>query len=465
MTKPIDNILRRLSEHLAGGLSRPGDARYAAANTIWSSVVKRTPHAVAHCRTAPDVRAAIRAARDSGLPLSVRGGGHDWAGRALCDGIVIDMSGKRDVVFRASNQSVRVGGGATASDVVGLTDTLGLAPVAGSVGAVGMAGLTLGGGYGALIGRFGLTLDNLLSAEVVLADGRIVTASEDSEPDLFWALRGGGGNFGVVTGMCHKVHRLPSVQTGLLLYPLSEARTVLKHCAEVSALAPDALTVQVGFAAGPNGPVVIVAPTWCGDREIGEAHLAPFSRLGARHIGKTQVMSYGTSVTLYDSHITDGRRTFVETCSLASLGNRSIDVIADAAQRAVSTGCTLITHEFKGAASKVPVEATAFGLRRDHVVVEILVGCAGTSSDLSVERHRRWAQITRKPFEPLALPGGYPSLLGADDGALVAQSYGPNAGRLLAIKGRYDPENVFASAIPLPRDHGMAALNEKAASY
>ena len=153
------------------------------------------PRVVVHCRTPEDVQSAIRAARDCDLPLSVRGGGHDWAGRALCDGIVIDLSGMRDVIVDRDNRSARISGGARASDVLTATDPLGVAAVAGAVGSVGMAGFTLGGGYGALIGRFGLALDNLLAAEVVLADGHIVTANHDKEEELFWALRGGGGNF------------------------------------------------------------------------------------------------------------------------------------------------------------------------------------------------------------------------------------------------------------------------------
>ena len=180
-------------------MSRPGDDRYAAATAIWAKPVGPKPRAVAHCRTAQDVQSAIRAARDCDLPLSVRGGGHDWAGRALCDGIVIDLTAMNDVTLSPDNRSARISGGARASDVFAVTDPRGLAVVTGSCSSVGMTGLTLGGGYGSLIARFGLALDNLLAAEVVLADGRIVTASLNNEQELFWALRGGGGNFGVVT--------------------------------------------------------------------------------------------------------------------------------------------------------------------------------------------------------------------------------------------------------------------------
>src|ERR1700738_647465 len=185
MTDLIERTLRRLGGQLPGRVSRSGDDRYAAATAIWPKPVGRMPRAVVHCRTPEDVQPAIRAARDCHLPLSVRGGGHDWAGRALCDGVVIDLSGMNGVVVGADNRAARISGGARVSEVVAVTDPLGLAPVAGSFGGVGMAGFTLGGGYGALIGRFGLALDNLLAAEVVLADGRVVTADQDKDQELF----------------------------------------------------------------------------------------------------------------------------------------------------------------------------------------------------------------------------------------------------------------------------------------
>jgi FAD/FMN-containing dehydrogenase len=232
MTDFIETTFRRLSARLPGRVSRPGDNGYAAATAIWAKPVGRMPRAVIHCRAADDIQAAIRAARECQLSLSVRGGGHDWAGRALCEGIVIDLSGMKDVIVHPGNRTVQISGGARASDVLAMTDPLGLAAVTGSCSAVGMAGLTLGGGYGALIGRFGLALDNLLAAEVVLADGRIVTAKHDSEEKLFWALRGGGGNFGVVTAMEHQLHKLPGIRSGMLRFPFAEAKAVLEGCAE-----------------------------------------------------------------------------------------------------------------------------------------------------------------------------------------------------------------------------------------
>jgi FAD/FMN-containing dehydrogenase len=403
MTDPIEKTFRRLGEQLPGRLSMPGDDSYAAATAIWAMPVGRMPRAVVHCQTPEDVQSAIRAARDGHLPLSVRGGGHDWAGRALCDGLVIDLTGMNRVAVGPDDRTARISGGARAADVLTVTDPRRVAAVTGSAGAVGMAGLTLGGGYGPLIGRFGLALDNLLAAEVVLADGRIVTAKYDSEEELFWALRGGGGNFGVVTAMHHRLHDLPGVRSGMLIYPSSEAKAVLERCADFAASAPDDLTVQVGFVVGPDGaPVVLIVPTWCGPPGEGEARTAPFLELGTLLAGAAKATSYAASLTAFDAYIVNGLRIFMETCWLPALDSRSIDVLIQAMETAVSPGCAIVTHEFKGAASRVPVEATAFGLRRDHVLIEIL--------------------------------------------ATVPEA-----------KRHYDPDNVFRSAIPLPASQAMAA--------
>jgi FAD/FMN-containing dehydrogenase len=457
MTDPIESTFHRLGEQLPGRLSMPGDDRYAAATAIWAKPVGRMPRAVVHCRTPEDVQVAIRAARDRDLPLSVRGGGHDWAGRALCDGIVIDLSGMNGVVVGSDDRSTRISGGARASDVVAVTDPLRVAAVTGSAGAVGMAGLTLGGGYGPLIGRFGLALDNLLAAEVVLADGRVVVAKHDNEEELFWALRGGGGNFGVVTAMHHRLHSLPSVRSGMLIYPFAEAKGVLERCADLAASLPDDLTFQLAFAAGPAGtPVVLIAPTWCGRPEEGEARVAPFLKLGTLLAGAVDVKSYGASLTAFDAHIVNGQRTFMETCWLPALDGGSIDVFIQAMETAVSPGCAIVTHEFKGAASRVPVEATAFGLRRDHVLVEILAAFVDRSDKLEEQRYHQWTQATLQAFSAMALPGAYPNLLAGSDADRVAKSYGCNVQRLIKAKEHYDPDNVFCSTIPLPvrQDNG-----------
>jgi FAD/FMN-containing dehydrogenase len=451
MTDFFETTFRRLGAQLPGRVSRPGDNAYAAATAIWAKPVGRMPRAVVHCRTAEDVRAAIGAARDCELSLSVRGGGHDWAGRALCDGIVIDLSGMKDVAVSRDDRTAWIAGGARASDVLAVTDPLGLAAVTGSCGAVGMAGLTLGGGYGALTGRFGLALDNLLAAEVVLADGRIVIARHDSEAELFWALRGGGGNFGVVTAMQHRLHDLPSIRSGMLLFPFAEAKAVLEGSVEIAASAPDELSAQLGLAFGPDGtPVVMIVPSWCGRPEEGEARLAPFFRLGTPLANTVSAMPYGGRLAIFEPFIVNGRRTFMETCWLPRLDGASIAAVIQAIAAAPSPGSAIFTHEFRGAASRVPVEATAFGLRRDHVLVEIMTWLDDGTDKQEEERHRQWALTARRALDVTALPGGYPNLLGPGDPDRAVKSYGPNAERLSRAKQQYDPTNVFCSAIPLP---------------
>jgi FAD/FMN-containing dehydrogenase len=389
----------------------------------------------------------------------VRGGGHDWAGRALCDGIVIDLSGMRSVLV-GSDGAARISGGARAADVLAVTHSLGLAAVTGSVGAVGMAGLTLGGGYGPLIGRFGLALDNLVEAEVVLADGRIVLANDADEPELLWALRGGGGNFGVVTAMRCRLHALTSVRSGLLIYPFSEAKEILDRCAEIAAAACEELTFQLGFVFGPGGaPVVIIVPTWAGAPEEGEARLAPFLRLGTLLANTVTSMAYAAALTIFDPYLVYGQRELMETCWLPALDGRSIERLIEAAETSVSPGCAIFTHEFKGAGSRVPMDTTAFRLRRDHVLVEILATFANGSDGLAEQRHRQWARAARESFNATALPGGYPNLLAGDDLDRVAKSYGGNANRLVKAKRRYDPDKVFRS-IPLPVTAARAGAHD-----
>jgi FAD/FMN-containing dehydrogenase len=451
MADRIQSVFLRLEQRLLGRLSKPRDDRYAAATAIWAKPIGPMPRAVAHCRTAQDVQSTIQAARECDLPLSVRGGGHDWAGRALCDGIVIDLTAMNDVTLSPDYRVARIPGGACASDVFTATDPRGLAMVTGSCSSVGMTGLTLGGGYGSLIARFGLALDNLLDAEVVLADGRIVTASHSNEQDLFWALRGGGGNFGVVTAMRHRTHDLPSVHSGLLLFPFAEARAVLEGCIDIMSTAPEELTVQLGLVGGPDGvPLTMVAPTWSGPPEQGEARLAPFLGLGTVVINTLTATAYGSSLAIFDSFLATGQRVFMDTCWLPALDSQSIEVFISAMATAASPGSALITHEFRGAASRVPVAATAFGLRRDHVLVEILASFTDRSEPRDEHRHRRWVQTTLQAFDGLALPGGYPNLLGSGDTDRASESFGPNAERLAKVKRHYDPENVFHSAIPLP---------------
>ena len=450
MTDP-NTTIAKLSRTLPGRVSIPGDARYAAAIATWAKV-DVVPAAVVTCRSVADVQGAIAAARNANLPLSVRGGGHDWGGRALCDGVVIDLSEMREVTIATDRRTALIQGGARARDVISAIDPLGLAAVTGSCGGVGMTGLTLGGGYGPLIGLQGLALDNLLEAQVALADGSVVSANTTENRELFWALRGGGGNLGVVTEMRCKLHDMPSVHAGVLIYPMSEAKGVLTQAAALAASMPDEFSVQLGIAAGPDGGfTVLVAPVWCGASDESERQLAPFLKLGTLLAGGVERKLHSALLSMFDAMIVDGLRVHIETCSLDALDSNSIDTLVTAMGNAVSPGCVILTHEFKGAACRVAADATAFGLRRAHILIEVMTMFPEPDDIRVTQRHVAWARQTRETFTS-ALPGGYPNLLGRDDPARAAASYGGNAARLIKAKRRYDPDNVFSSAIPLPPD-------------
>src|ERR1700733_655365 len=249
---------------IEGRIILPDDDAYRSARQLWNGAINCRPSVIAICESTEDVRAAVHIAQAHQLPLSVRGGGHDWAGRALRhDGLVIDLSAMRQVSVNATARVAPVAGGAQASDVIAAAAPHGLAAVTGNCGAVGMAGLTLGGGYGPLSPRYGLALDNLLEAEIVLADGRCIVTNSSEDPDLYWALRGGGGNFGVVTAMRVRLHPARELLAGLILFPWSEAETTLNRYAELTVSAPDELAVTVGVLSAPDGtPMLFFAPVW-----------------------------------------------------------------------------------------------------------------------------------------------------------------------------------------------------------
>ncbi len=424
----------------------PADDGFDAALRVWNAGVTRRAVAVARCRSVAEVRAAVLAAREVQLPLSVRGGGHDWAGRAVRDGgVVLDLSGLRDVSVDAADSSVTVGGGALVGDVTGALREHGLAVPTGTVRSVGMAGLTLAGGYGPLCGRYGLALDNLVRAELVLADGTTVTASADEEPELFWAVRGGGGNFGVVTALTYRAHELPTVLAGMILYPLAQARQVLRGYRELVATAPDELTVMAGFLPTPDGPVVFVCPLWSGaEPATGERLLDGLGRLGDPVLRQVGASAYHDALGMFDGAMVAGNHYRLGTRWLADMSEGAAEVLLDAAQRSGSPYSALSTHHFHGAATRVGPGDTAFWPRTDHILVEVVAAWAPGSAP---EPHHAWVDRTVAGLEPLALPGGYPNLLGPEEADRIPASYGDNYGRLLAAKRRYDPDAVF-SAVP-----------------
>ncbi|WP_343951665.1 FAD-binding oxidoreductase [Nonomuraea longicatena] len=423
---------------------------YTAAVSLWNAAVGHRPVVVVRCADVADVQAGVRVAREFGLPLSVRGGGHDWAGRALRDGgLTLDLSGMREVGIDPDRRHAVVGGGATAGDVLAAAEPFGLVAATGTIGSVGIVGLTLGGGYGPLAGRAGLAVDNLIGAQVVLADGSVVEADAEREPDLFWALRGGGGNFGVVVSARIRLHAVPSVVTGLVLYPWTQAERVFDGLREVLPAAPDELTVQSAVGAGPDGePAVMILPTWSGAAGAGDGPLRALSRLGTPSAVRLDTGPLAPAIAARDAMFPSGRHVAMGTRSVRELRPEVVAALVQYGAALPSPLSALSLHHFHGAAARIPVSGTAFASRDPHLMIELI---AVRPDAADGEAHRRWVESASEALAPHALPGGYPNLLGPDDTTQIAHAYGPNAARLLKIKTTVDPDAVF-SAIPLPTE-------------
>ena len=348
----------------------PGDELYEKGCRVWNGAVHRRPAIIAFCRQPEDVQAAVRAARRHGLPLSVRGGGHDWAGRALRDGgLVIDLTGMRDVAVDPQALVATVAGGARAKDVAVAAGAHNLVAAMGNCGTVGMTGLSLGGGYGPLSGTCGLAADNVLGAEIVLADGRRMTTGPDAEPDLLWALRGGGGNFGVVTSLRVRLHPARDMLAGSVVYNWNEASAVLRRYASFAATAPDELGLSVGAMSGPNGePVIMVVPLWNGDRRRGERAMEDVRAFGAPLSAEVGPATYADLLAQFDAWVeaADGCHWALRTRSLPALTAGAADAIIAAKARATSPYCAVFWHHFHGAATRMAPDGAAFGQRREH---------------------------------------------------------------------------------------------------
>jgi FAD/FMN-containing dehydrogenase len=313
-----------------------------------------------------------------------------------------------------------------------------------------MVGLTTGGGYGPLTSRYGLALDNLLAAEVVLADGRFVHCDERENADLFWALRGGGGNFGVVASIRVRLHPIRQVLAGMMLFPWSKASSVLRGYSELIADAPNELSILSGMLSAPDGsPVVLLAPMWIGEASRGEELIAVLRQLATPVVDKVGPMNYLQWLSMFEAAAPVGRHYTAQNRSLAALSPKVISTLVAGGQQKSSPFSAIILHDFRGAPTRVPLAATAFGLREEHFMVEIIATWEPTVED-DGENHREWARTLSENLARHALPGGYPNMLGPDDYEQTAHAYGANAGRLQQLKRLFDPDGVFTSAISLP---------------
>jgi FAD/FMN-containing dehydrogenase len=440
-------VVDRLAQAVSGCVHLPGSDEYRTGVRIWNGAVTARPAAVARPRSAHDVQQVVGVAAEQNLPITVRGGGHDWAGRALNDGgVVVDMSAMRRVDIDSVVRVADVQGGATIDDVVRAAEPYGLTAPAGTHGDVGMVGFTLAGGHGPLNGITGLGLDNLVEAEVVLADGRLVTANANSEPDLFWALRGGGGNFGVVTRIRVRLHPLATMTTGVLLYPWEQAADVLRGFDAMVPSMPDELTVVSGVVSGPDGgPAVILAPTFMGNPETASSWVGELRRLGEPAVEQVAPISPTERLHLLDDIMPLGRHYEIRTANVATLSSAVIDALMHAASTRESPFSAVGIHHFHGASTRVGAADTAFGVRTPHFVLEVIA--AWEPGEGAV--HQQWAQALYASVLPDALPGGYPNLIGPAQRSQADAAYGPNAARLLAVKRQWDGATRF-TATPLP---------------
>ncbi len=431
-------------ERFRGRLVSDTDAGYDESRRVWNAMIDKRPALIAHCTGAADVIAALGFARERGLRVAVRGGGHNVAGLSTCDdGMVIDLSAMKGIRVDSASLTVRAEPGLRWVEFDHETQAFGLATTGGTVGDTGIAGLTLGGGFGWLAGKYGMTIDNLLSADVVTADGQLLTASADQNHDLFWAIRGGGGNFGVVTSFEYALHPVgPVITGGGVFHELHDAREVLRLYREFYASAPDEVTCYAGLLPSPHGPVVAVAAAHCGSLKDGERALAPLKDFGSPVHDRLGPLPYVVQQSLLDQLMPTGVQNYWKADYVKGLSDDVIDAAVGAYARTPSPRSLMLFIPVNGAAGRVPADATAFPHRDGSAVAVGIYALWDDPADN--DENVEWARETWSAIQPFASGGVYVNDLSEDEGDdRVRTAYGSNYGRLARIKAAYDPDNVF----------------------
>lgn len=425
-----------------GEVFEPPDVGYNQARQIWNASVSKHPRVIARCSGVADVIEAVNFGRSNHLLTAIRGGGHNVGGRALCeDGLVIDLSRMRSVFVDNVTARVRVQGGATLGDIDRETHVFGLAVPCGIVPKTGIGGLTLGGGVGWLIRKYGMSIDNLLSAQMVTADGRVLTASASENDDLFWALRGGGGNFGIVTSFEFQARAVSTVLGGLLLYPRQMAFDVIRHFRDYMASAPDELTAYAALLHGPDGsPLVGVIPCYCGDVADGERVLQPLRKFGSPMVDGIQAMPFPAMQSLLGPSFPDGNHNYWKSTLQKELSDDAISAIVEHANRLQSPLSLVALEYYGGAAGRVASEATAFPHR--NLPWDILF-LAQWTDPAQTNIHRDWARSGEEILRPFSENAHLLSALDVESEDVIKTAFGPNLQRLVAIKKKYDPANFF----------------------
>jgi FAD/FMN-containing dehydrogenase len=439
-----DETVDAFRSRLRGQFLQQGEPDYDAARQVWNAMVDRRPALIARCAGAADVVTAVRFAREQGLAISVKGGGHSVAGKAVCDdGLMIDLSHMDGIRVDSVRRTARAEGGVTWGAFDRETQAFGLATTGGIVPTTGVGGLTLGGGLGYLMRRFGLACDNLLSADVVTADGELLTASQEEHPDLFWGLRGGGGNFGVVTSFKYQLHPVgPTVLGGFVFHPFAQAQEVARFYREFTAAAPDELTTYLAFATSPDGdPVAAFIVCYSGPVQTGETVIKPLRDFGSPLADTISPLPY-TEVQAFGAPLyPPGRLNYWKSNFLDDLSDEAIAVLIAQFAAVPSPLSAVAIEHLGGAVARVDPEATAFGDRSAPYSVVITGEWVDPAAS---QRNIQWVRDCWQALQPYAKETVYINYLDAGDDARVQSAYRPQTyQRLAALKQQYDPDNVF----------------------
>ena len=438
-----DASIEELGSGFHGTLIGPADPGYDAARKIWNASIDRHPGLIARCSGVADVVQAVRFARAHDIPVAIRGGGHNVGGRALCDsGMVVDLSGMKAVLVDPERRTALVQAGATLGDVDRETHAYGLAVPLGVVSRTGVAGLTLGGGVGWLVRKYGLTCDNVLSFQLVTAEGELVTASAIGNPDLFWALRGGGGNFGVVTSFLYRAYPLSSVLGGLIVYRRDQAGAVLRNFRDFVATTSDELTAYAALITAPDGtPAVAVVACHCGEPAAAERELEPLRRFGTPLVDAIQRLPMPAMQKLLDDAFPNGTHNYWKSTFVTGLDDGLIDAIVEHANRARSPLTAVVLEFYGGAASRIGPSDTAFAPRQPRFDVGIM---AQWTDPAEAGEHTAWARALFDAVQPRSSGGVLLNFLGEQEPPdAIRAAFGDNYPRLREVKRQYDPTNFF----------------------
>ena len=436
------SAVKEMQQIFDGKILIEGDDNYETARKIWNGMIDRKPAIIAQCINSNDIIQAVKFARNHDWLVSVKGGGHNVTGNAVCDnGIMIDLSLMRSVTVDPDKQVAEVQTGATWGDFDNATQKYGLGCTGGLISTTGVAGLTLGGGVGWLVRKHGLSCDNLLAAEIVTADGSLLQLSPKENAELFWGIRGGGGNFGIVTSMKFQLHKLDKVVGGMILYPQNNAREVIQFYREFMKTAPDELTLYTGLLTSPDGfPVVGFVGCYSGDPEKAEAVLKPLREFGSPIVDLMQPKSYIEMQTLLDASFPHGNRYYWKSGFLKTLSDEAIDTIISYAATVTSPYTAIILEYYGGIASREPEGGTSYPHRQAEYDLVIISNWVNPAED---EKHIGWTRKFYEAMQEYSSKRVYVNTLGIEGEERVKEAYGENYQRLVALKTKYDPDNLF----------------------